>query len=263
MGLEQLCAEIESRSHSQATAILKSAHEDAKRILDSAHADGQRALEAARAEADAFSSAEASSRLTATQLEASRHMMESREEAVRQCLEQVWGHYRQMPRRSGYSARLKAWAQKATDELGQAGSMLHANESDSETLRGAGFKVARKALDCAGGVRAETADGRIAVDYTLEAQFERKREELLHLIHLKLFTPEDSAVPDIPPAGERGQEKKSKSYGQDSQRAASGQAKTRQSGPSSQRGSPRVLDFSAFSMPVSSRSSLGGKKPRR
>ncbi len=253
MGLEQLCAEIESRSHTQALAAIKVAHEEAKRILDNAHAQGERTLEAARAEAQAFSSAEASSRLTSCQLEASRHLIESREEAVRQCLDQVWAWYAQSPRRAGYAAKLKGWAQKALDELDAPGAVLRANEADSEILRSADFKVSKKTLECAGGVRVETSDGRIAVDYTLESQFERKREELLHLIHQKLFAGEDSTMLEIPkPAQEEGKSKASARSESSGRRPRFG---------SKSRNRPaRVLDFSSMSLPLSSRSRMSGRK---
>jgi vacuolar-type H+-ATPase subunit E/Vma4 len=266
MGLEQLCAEIEAHSQSQASAIIKAAHEEAKRILDSAHSSAQRTLQEARREAEAFSAAEASSRLTATQLEASRRLVEAREEAVRQSLEQVWEYYSQMPRRAGYAAKLKEWAQKALDELGQSGAILYANEADAEILRQAGFKVARKAIECAGGVRAETADGKIAVDYTLEEQFERKKEQLLALIHQKLFSPQDLEPPPIPPAEEV--EDNEKSQKQESQEEESkrvekkGSKKHFASGYQKlSRKKPKILDFS--SMPISSRSSFAAKKARK
>ncbi|VVB56847.1 V-type ATP synthase subunit E [uncultured archaeon] len=258
MSLEHLCAEIESRSQAQASAAVKAAHEEAKRILDTAHAAGARTLEAARAEAEAFSSAEASSRLTACQLEASRHLVESREEAVQQSLEQVWEYFSQAPKRAGYAAKLKAWAQKALDELDTPGAVLRANESDTETLHSAGFKVSKKPIECAGGVRAETADGRISVDYTLESQFERKREELLHLIHQKLFSDSDSTMLEIPKEGNGD--------GKGAARSRSGSRKELGRRPrlgSARASRPaRILDFSSTSLPVSSRSRLGRRKSR-
>jgi len=175
MALDQLCTEIDSRTHAQAAALTKAAHEDAKRIVDEAHAASERMLAAAKKEAEEFASAEGHTRLTSCQLEAARHLVEAREEAVRQSLNQVWEHYKLLPKRGGYAAKLKVWAQQSLDELGHSNAVLHANESDGETLRAAGFKVSKTSLDCAGGVRAETSDGHIAVDCTLEAQFERKR----------------------------------------------------------------------------------------
>ena len=68
------------------------------------------------------------------------------------------------------------------------------DDTDLAILRAGGFKVAAAPRDCSGGVRAETRDGRIAVDYTLEALFERKREDLLHQIHQQLFSAEDESV---------------------------------------------------------------------
>ena len=254
MGLESLCVEIESRSQAQASAATKAAHEEAKRILDTAHAAGARTLEAACAEAEAFSSAEASSRLTACQLEATRHLVESREEAVRQSLSQVWEYFAQAPRRAGYSAKLKGWAQQALDELDMPGALLRANETDAEILRAADFKVSIRPLECAGGVRAETADGRISVDLTLESQFERKREELLHLIHQTLFSAADSATLEIP---------KSEGGGERPRPVRAGPRTGRRSprlGASARVRPAKILDFSSSTLPVSSRSRLGSRR---
>ncbi len=194
MSLEQLCVEIEDRSSEQAAAQIKAAEDAAKRIVEAAKASAQAILEAARDEARAFSEAEGRERMAAARLEASRAMGEARDEAVRQCVAAAWEFYRAMPRRAGYGVRLRSWAKKALEELDTPGAVLRANHADLNILRSAGFKVAASPIECSGGVRAETRDGRIAVDYTLEALFERKREDLLHQIHQQLFSAEDETA---------------------------------------------------------------------
>ena len=193
MSLEQLCVEIEDRSNEQAAAQVKGAEEAAKRLIEEAKVAAQRTLEAARVEAQEFSTAEAAERMTAARLEVSRTMGEARDEAVRQSLAGVWEYYRAMPKRAGYAAKLRQWAGKATAELDMPGATLRASASDLSILRAGGFKVNPNPIDASGGVRAESRDGRIVVDYTLEAQFERKREDLLHQIHQQLFSAEEES----------------------------------------------------------------------
>lgn len=215
MSLEQLCVEIEDRSHEQAAAQVRAAEDAAKRIVEAAKASAQAMLESAREEARAFSEAEGRERMAAARLEVSRSLGEARDEAVRQCLSAVWEYYHHMPGRAGYAARLRSWAKKALDELDTPGAVLRARASDLSILRASGFKVAASPIECSGGVRAETRDGRIAVDYTLEALFERKREDLLHQIHQQLFSAEDESASidfgaDAGRASRGGKGKKSK-----------------------------------------------------
>jgi len=257
MALDQLCTEIDSRTHAQAAAVLKAASEDAKRIVEEAHAASERTLSAAKKEAEEFAIAEGHTRLTACQLEAARHLVEAREEAVRQSLNQVWVHYKLLSKRGGYAAKLKAWAQQSLDELGHSNAVLHANENDSETLRAAGFKVSKTPLQCAGGVRAETPDGHIAVDCTFEAQFERKREDILHQIHQRLFSSDDSSLLEIPKDGDGdgGAAKKrgrTSPSGRHASHSRPSKFKARQVRP--------LSSSSMLSMPVSSRA---GKWRRR
>ena len=194
MSLEQLCVEIEDRSNEQAAAQVRAAEDAAKRIVEAAKASAQALLDSARDEARAFSEAESRERMAAARLEVSRSLGEARDEAVRACLSAVWDHYHHMPARAGYASRLRSWAKKALDELDTPGAVLRARSSDLSILRAGGFKVAPAAIECSGGVRAETRDGRIAVDYTLEALFERKREDLLHQMHQQLFSAEDESA---------------------------------------------------------------------
>ena len=204
--------------HTQAAAQIRGAEEAAKRLIEEAKAAAQASLGAARAEAAEFSAAEANERMAAARLEVSRSLGEARDEAVRQSLAGVWEYFRAMPKRAGYSARLRQWAAKAMAELDMPGAVLRASASDIAILRAADFKVSAQPIDCSGGVRAESRDGRIVVDYTLEAQFERKREDLLHQIHQQLFSAEDeSASMDFgekkaksAPAQSRGKKRKSR-----------------------------------------------------
>lgn len=190
MSLKKLCAEIEQNSRKDAAKTIKDARKEAKQIITDAEEKASELVESEKKQAKQFSDTEAQSRITATQLEANKILSDARDEAVRQSIDQVWSYYSKLSQRSGYKTQLKAWAKKAIDELEMPGAVIRCREKDRSILRSARFKVGQP-LDCAGGLRAESKDGKVIVDYTLEAQFESRREEIARTIHSNLFSSSD------------------------------------------------------------------------
>lgn len=194
MSLDALCREIAATAEARAARLMREAQASAKTVLEEAKEAAANAVAAAKAEGHTFAKAETAERLNAGQLESSKTLSEAREEAVRQAVEQVWAHYRLMPKRPGYAKKLRQWAERAQSELGLADALLRANASDLPLLAEAGFRVNRAPIECAGGVRAESKDGRIIVDYTLESQFDSKREEVGRECFARLFADSDDAA---------------------------------------------------------------------
>ena len=190
MSLEQLCQEIEHRAATKSASAIRDAHEDAQKVAREAKATGERTLRAAREEAERFASSEGAERLANAQIEAQKILSEAKEEAVRANLQLVWEKYVAQTRKTAYARKLKAWAQEALAELGTNGA-LRTNAQDRPHLVSAGLRVAPEPLDCAGGVRAETADARIGVDRTLEAQFDAGKEEVAREMYARLFAQEE------------------------------------------------------------------------
>lgn len=195
MSLESLCREIAATSDARAVALLRNAQAESSRMAQEAQSQAERAVRAARADGEAFAAAETAERRNAAALESSKLLSEAREEAVRQAVAQVWAQYRQMPRRPGYAKKVRRLAEQAVQELDISGALLRARSEDLPLLAEAGFRVNREPLDCAGGVRAESRDGRILVDYTLEAQFDAKREEVAREAFARLFS--DAEEPTV------------------------------------------------------------------
>jgi len=187
MGLHQLCEQIEQDSKVRAASILKEAKADARRIEDAAQSTADESVNSAKQQALEFATLESKERINAANLEASKLISEAKDEAVRQSLSLVWEKYSQSCNSSSYKQKLKQWATSAIQELGISGAVLRSNSRDKSTLSSLGFKTG-DALDCVGGVRAESKDGKIMVDYTLESQFESKKEELAIEIYSSLFS---------------------------------------------------------------------------
>ena len=195
MGLQQLCTQIEQNSKVRAASILKEAKADAKRIEQLAKKNADEALATAAQSAQKFSDLEAKERLNAAQLEASKLISDAKDEAVNRCLEQVWEHFSQTPKKSGYRQKLREWATAALEDLSLPGAIIRCRASDKSTLGSMGFKTA-ESIDCYGGLRAEAKGGRVIVDYTLQAQFESKKEELTKKIYDALFSADDYVEPE-------------------------------------------------------------------
>lgn len=195
MGLHQLCTQIEQNSKVRAASILKAAKSDARRIEESAKKNSDDSISSATTSAKKFCELEAKERIAAAQLEASKLISDAKDEAVRYSLDQVWDLYSQSSSKPGYRQKLKEWATLALEELAISGAILRCNSSDKSILSSSGFKLGEP-IDCRGGVRAESKDGRVMVDYTLEAQFESKKEELTKKIYSALFSDDDYSMPE-------------------------------------------------------------------
>ncbi|MFH1095869.1 MAG: V-type ATP synthase subunit E [Candidatus Micrarchaeota archaeon] len=190
MSLEQLCREIEHRAATKSASVVRDAHEDAQKTVREAKAMADKTVREARQEAEKFASSEGAERLANAQIEAQKIRSDAKEEAVRANRQRVWERYAAQTRKSAYARKLKKWAQEALDELG-ANGVLRTNAQDRSLLSSSGMRVSSEPLECAGGVRAETADGRIGVDFTLEAQFEARKEEIEREIYARLFAQEE------------------------------------------------------------------------
>ncbi|MFH0927642.1 MAG: V-type ATP synthase subunit E [Candidatus Micrarchaeota archaeon] len=186
MGLQQLCTQIEQNSKVRAAAILQEAKAQARKIVDLAKKSSSESIESSVEQAGKFCDLEAKERENAAQLEASKLISDAKDEAVRQSLVQAWDAYSRLPKSAGYKSKLAQWAQKALGELSLPGAIVRCREEDAQILSQAGFRLGEP-LECLGGVRAESKDGRVMVDYTLEAQFESKKEELAKAIYSSLF----------------------------------------------------------------------------
>ncbi|PIT84211.1 hypothetical protein COU37_04660 [Candidatus Micrarchaeota archaeon CG10_big_fil_rev_8_21_14_0_10_45_29] len=194
MGLEKLCAEIEDDSRKRSDEIIKQAQKEAKEILSSAKQGAKSSVEAAKAQAKKFSRSESEERITAAQLEAQKLLSEARDEAVKKSLSQAWEQFSDAKKLPQYQKKLRAWAQKALDELSLPGAVVQCNQADRQALLNAGFKLSPEPIECAGGARAASRDGKIVVDYTLEAQFDQKKEELSRKVHSILFAGETGSL---------------------------------------------------------------------
>ncbi len=195
MGLHQICAQIERNSKLKASSILSEAKQEVQRIEDLAKKRASETITNASNQALSFCELEQKERLNASQIEASKIISDAKSEAVKRAVDEVWEVYSQSSKKSGYKQKLKQWAQLALDELSVSGAILRANSSDSSTLSSLGFKVG-DSIDCCGGLIAQSKDGRIMVDYTLEAQFESKKEEVSKLVYSTLFSNEDYVADD-------------------------------------------------------------------
>ncbi|MFH1306390.1 MAG: V-type ATP synthase subunit E [Candidatus Micrarchaeota archaeon] len=193
MGLENLCREIEQNAKARAAELLSDARKQAKKIVKEAEDGAESKIIAAKKDATQFSKAETSERITSAQLEAQKIISDAKEEAVRKNVQLVWEEFSQARKRPGYAKKLRRWAELAIEELSSPGAVLRCASEDKTILTSAGFKVG-KPIECAGGVRAETKDNKIIVDYTLEAQFEQKKEKIVKIVHSKLFTGTDEFI---------------------------------------------------------------------
>ncbi|MFA5108256.1 MAG: V-type ATP synthase subunit E [Candidatus Micrarchaeia archaeon] len=188
MGLENLVHEIDHASKNRASAIIDDAQKEAEHIVSSASDAAKKSIESAKKQATDFSKSESAERLATAQTEAQKAISDAKDEAVNQCVARVWEHYSAARKRAGYAKNMRRWADLALEELSLPGAVLRCAAVDKQILSSAGFKVSITPLECSGGVIAESKDGKVMVDCTLESLFEQKKESLAKTIYSKLFS---------------------------------------------------------------------------
>ncbi|GEM_PF-709800 len=187
MGLELLRKEILDAAAAQAQKADSDATAIMHGIVRSAHTQAKEAMEKAQQEGKAFVDTERSERLSAARLEAGRTLSEAREDAVNAALEKVWAEFCKRRNSKNYPKELLALADKASSELSHGRCVLCANAQDRRILLAAKRKVSNAAVNCVGGVAAETLDGKIRVDCTFEEIFAQNREAIRKEIYARMF----------------------------------------------------------------------------
>ncbi|MEW6721694.1 MAG: V-type ATP synthase subunit E, partial [Candidatus Micrarchaeota archaeon] len=123
-------------------------------------------------------------RIAWARLESKRILAEAREDAIKAVLEDFFESLKDVRRSAEYKKFLAGAASSASAELGP-GTTIHVVKGD-KALLGPKLKVVED-LDGLGGALAESADGKIRIDLTLETLFESQRDDIRKKVHEALF----------------------------------------------------------------------------
>jgi len=189
MGIESLTSSLISEAEKEAKEIVESAEWHVKEMLSDEKAKGSKLLKEAESDAVKRITDLRRERVAWAQLEKKRIMAEAREDAIKTSLDEVYKALSKVKKTAKYRAFMKSAVAAAIKNLEGGRLVVHVLKSDKKFLpkTNSRTKVVTD-LDAVGGVIVETADGRMRVNYTLEAVFESESESLRKKISERLFS---------------------------------------------------------------------------
>ncbi len=178
MGFENLLTSLEEKGKLEENAILSaakaearktnaSASEKAKQIMDEAKSDGQKLGVEQRLEINANA-----------RLRQRKVIAKARETALNAAIQEIEPLLREFTQGKQYDKLLLQLAHECTKALGKD-AVLQCRKADEKTLKAtAGFNNIKGTINIIGGGIAESPDGRIRVDNSLETLLENHKEKL-------------------------------------------------------------------------------------
>lgn len=183
MGLEKVKQEILEKAQKEASEILDAASAEARTIAKSAEKQAQESEK--RAQDDAEKAAEAMKKkgLASAELELQKQALSLKSGLM----EAVFSEARKKLKHLGEKKRqahVRALLESAMKEIDIA--LVQCNASDAAVLEGGRLKIVKND-SIAGGIIAESADGRLRVDYSYDALLEQARSKVLNNVARTLF----------------------------------------------------------------------------
>lgn len=186
MGIERLKGSLISEAREEAEKITGAAREQADGITQAerskclamrkdADASVKRLLDDLRGE-----------RIAWARLESKRIMAEAKEDAIKGVIDDFFEALEAARKSPEYKKYMAKSLNEAIAELG-AGATIHVVKGDKALVAsGKGARVVED-LDSVGGLLAESADGKIRMNFTLETLFEGYRDEVRKRVYDLLF----------------------------------------------------------------------------
>lgn len=183
MGLQDVENDILRRGEQEAKAVLLQGQKEADAIL----ADAKQKAEAARRQANAATESLLAAlerrELAAAEFDMRKAILDTKKDAISTAIERAKDELAAMPakQREEYVTALIALARKEIDV-----AMVYANPKDKKAVA-ATEGISYKENSISGGIIAETADGKIRVDYQYDELLREIREHELQELGKILF----------------------------------------------------------------------------
>jgi vacuolar-type H+-ATPase subunit E/Vma4 len=183
MGLEKLTAEVARKGQQEASLILERAKAESSGIIDNAISEARAGVEIAKTQAQLAASRESSEELSHAKTNASRILVQARSDVVDRYLEAVWSKVLDYRQTDEYAALINSQIRESVKEIGPNCRFFIRREDVGllGKVQPEGF------IDCAGGLLAKDASGRVIMDGRLETLFAEHRERLSSLVHSRVF----------------------------------------------------------------------------
>jgi V/A-type H+-transporting ATPase subunit E len=186
MGIERLKGSLISEAREEAQKITGAAREQANGITEAEDRKCLAMKKEAEASVKKLLDDLRGERIAWARLESKRITAEAREDAIKGALDGLFEALEASRKSPEYRKYMARSANDAVAELG-AGATIHVVRGDKALLgQVKGAKIVED-LDSLGGVLAESADGKIRMNFTLETLFEGRRDEVRKQVHDLLF----------------------------------------------------------------------------
>jgi vacuolar-type H+-ATPase subunit E/Vma4 len=186
MGIEKLKDSLLSEAGEDAQKIIRTAEEQAESMMEEERGKRSAMKQEAEAEVERMLAEQRNERLAWARLESKRVMSEAREDAIKNVLEEVFGALESCRKTPEYKRFLTKSVASAVAELGE-GAVIHVVKGDKALLGTAKGARIVEDLEGLGGALVEASHGRMRIDFTLETQFESRRDDIRKRIYDRLF----------------------------------------------------------------------------
>ena len=195
-GAALLAEEILSEAKREADRIIREARHESETILGSAKITAkERWLQITR-ETESEGARMRDQILAEGRMRARREFLQKREQLIEQGLQEIRRALQKYVSSAEYSKYLLKLAERTCKELGSDKVVLRANKRDTKILEKKLDEISKKTgkevslgkpISAIGGIRAETPDGLIVADETLDSLLRREQERLRVEIAKALF----------------------------------------------------------------------------
>ncbi len=186
MGLEKVKREILDNAQNEASGITDAAQADARAIIKSAEKQASELEERAREGAEKASELLKKRELAAAELELQKQALAAKNELVERVFSQA---VKEISKLSGKKMEAHIRSLLSAARKGMEVSVLYCNGRDAGIAEAAGdgkLKVLRDDT-IAGGIIAESRDGRLRMDFSYDALLEQAKSKVLGDVARKLF----------------------------------------------------------------------------
>lgn len=186
MGIERLKGSLISEAREEADKITGAAREQADGILGAEHSKCLAMRKEADASVKKLLDELRSERIAWARLESKRIMAEAKEDAIKGVLDDLFEALEASRKGAEYKRYMAKSVNAAIAELG-AGATIHVVRGDKALVPAVKGARVVEDLDSLGGVLAESADGKIRMNFTLETLFESNRDGVRKQVYDLLF----------------------------------------------------------------------------
>ncbi len=186
MGIEKLKSSLLSEAQQESARIVEDAQKQAKTMLEEERARCAAMKSTAEKELESRLEEQREERLAWARLEARRILAEAREDAIKSVLEDFFEVLNTMRKSGDYKKLLSTTLSQAISDVGP-GSTIHVLKGDKALLSAPKNVKVVEDLEGLGGLVAESANGKIISDHTIETIFETRRDEMRKNVNEKLF----------------------------------------------------------------------------